>query len=189
MADQIHSLDELEELIYDLTVSMLGEDEESTNVRRSWPTEGAPAFDKDDNVVFYRIYDVPSPLTGQRESTYSQKGSPEVPNMATSYTRTFQVSWICYGSNSWAYANLIRNGLFYQENRDVLSREHIFVVPDMTPPKRVPEQFSGLWYERCDLEVRFNEHVVVNRMVPYLETARIVVEDYSGVVATIDVEE
>jgi hypothetical protein len=187
--DYTHTLNELEELLYDLTVSLLGEEEDSVNVRRSWFTEGAPAFGIDDNITFFKVYDIESPMTRQRDSAYSQEGSPEAPNMATGYTRTLQTNWTFYGPNSWANAMLVRNGLFYPDVRDTLARERIYAIPDMRPPQRAPELFSGQWYERVDLEVRFNEAVVVNRTVPYIESVRIVVEDYSGEVASIDVEE
>ena len=177
---------ELEELFYDFTVLILGA---NADVRRSWPTSGAPAFGVADDVTFFKIYDVPSSMTEQREDEYSQIVSPAASNMATTYTRTLQVNWTCYGPSSWNNATLIRNGLFYQENHDVLAVQNIYVVPDMQPPKRVPDLFQGLWYQRYDLIVNFNEKVVVNREVPYIEVARIVVEDHSGVVATVEIEE
>ena len=188
MSDIILTLDELEELFYDLTVSILGGSPEA-DVRRSWPTGGAPAFDILDNVVFFKVYDTAGPLTAQRENKYSQLGSPVTPNMATRYTRTLMVNWIFYGSAAWDHATLIRNGLFYQDHHDTLARQDIYMVPDFTPPRRVPELFQGLWYERMDLSVSFNELIEINRTVPALESAEIIINDYSGVKAVIDITE
>ena len=56
MADIILSLSELNKLFYDLTVAMVSA---GTQVRISWATGGAPAFEIDENLAFIKVYDVP----------------------------------------------------------------------------------------------------------------------------------
>lgn len=186
MADTILTLTEIEDLFYDLTVSLIGG---TPDVRHSWPTQGAPAFGVSDNVTFLKVYDVPGVLTVERDEKYSQVGSPSTPNMATRYTRNLMVNWIFYGAQSWNNAISVRNKIFYQEHHDTLARKNIYMVPDFEPPKRMPELWQGLWYERADLTIKFNEAIVVNETVPYLESAEIIVVDHSGVRADIVVEE
>lgn len=181
MSDTILTLKQLGDLFYDLTVSLIG-GTTAADVRRTWPTYGAPAFEVTDDVSFYKIYDVESSMSKLREEIYSQAGSPEAGLMETVYTRTLRVDWSFYGPSSWDNAILVRNGLFHQENRDVLAVQNIYMVPDFAPPKRVPELFQGLWYERMDLSVMFNEKVVVGREVPFIETVPIGIIDHSGVV-------
>jgi hypothetical protein len=180
MADTILTLSEIKKVFYDLTKIMVNV---LTEVRMSWPTGGAPAFDINDNMVFLRITTVPSPtMHMQREDKYSQVGSPEEGNMQTGYTRILEIGWIFYGQNSWDDANMVNNKIFYQENHDILARKNLYLVPNFDPPRRMPEPWQGLWYERVDLKMNFNERVVVNYPVPYLESARIIVVDHSGVI-------
>lgn len=188
MADIILSLNELGDLFYDLTVLMIG-GSPPADVRRAWATQGAPAFDANDNVIFYKITDVESPMTALREDLYSQIGSPEYGNMKLGYTRTLQVDWIFYGTSSWDYATLVRNGLYFESNRDLLKLNNIYPVPQFAPPRRIPELFQGLWYERMDLSVKFNELIVLDRTQPYIKIVPIVVIDEAGVQSDTEVTE
>ena len=181
MADIILSLKELQKLFYDLTVAMV---DSATQVRMSWPTGGAPAFDINDNVVFIRIADVASTYHIPQELKYEQVGSPEEGNMQVHYTRTLQIGWIFYGSNSWDDSTSVRNKIYYQDNHDILARQKIYLIPDFAPPKRVPEKFEGLWYERVDLMMNFNEKILVNYAVPSILTVPLVVKGGS-----VDVDE
>lgn len=178
---------EIEDIFYNITVSILNTSP-IFDVRHSWPVNGAPSFSVNNNLVFLKIFDSPSSVTQQRENIYTQEGSPESPNMETTYTRTLRVVWNFYGPDSWDNARLLRDGLFYQENHDLLAVDRIFMVPDCDPPQRVPELWEGLWYERCDLTIYFNAGVSINRMVPAIETVGIVVMDHEGIQATINIE-
>lgn len=188
MADNILSLNELGDLFYDLTVLMIG-GSTPADVRRAWATQGAPAFDINDNVVFYKITDVESTMTALREDLYSQIGSPEDGNMQLGYTRTLQVDWIFYGASSWDYATLVRNGLYFESNRELLKLNNIYPVPQFAPPRRIPELFQGLWYERMDLSAKFNELVTLDRTVHYIKIVPLVVSNGEGVQSESEVTE
>lgn len=188
MADTILTLAQLNKLFYDLTVAMVG-GTSIADVRQSWPTYGAPALEVTNNVAFLKIYDVESPITAQREMIYSQIESPSAPNMEMNYTRTLKVDWIFYGPDSWDWANLVQNKLFYQIYHDMLALQNLYLIPGFKPPMRVPELWSGEWYERIDLSANFNELMKINDALPYIETVEIDVIDHSGVVAKINIEE
>jgi hypothetical protein len=177
MAETILTLNELGDLFYDLTIAMIGAE---ADVRRTWSTYGAPAFEVTENVTFYKIYDVESTMTKLREDEYLVSGSPDTWYLETSYTRTLEVKWIFYGPDSWDRARMVRDGLYFQENRNILSLRNIYVVPQFDPAKRVPELFQGLWYERMDLTVQFNELVTISREIPYIESVEIGLYDGSG---------
>lgn len=188
MADAFLSKTELEDVFYDITVSILSTSPDF-DVRHSWPTDGAPAFGVNDNLAFIKIYDIPSSVTQQRENLYTQQGSPEEGNMETKYTRTLRVDWTFYGPDSWDKANALKNGLFYQENHDTLAQSNLFMVPDFDPLKRLPELWENQWYERCDLTINFNEGVSINREVPAIETVEVGIFDRNGLVVTVDIDE
>lgn len=185
MADIGLTPEQLKDLFYDYAIAILGE---GADVRRSWPTFGAPAWEVTDDVIFYKIFDVPSSMSVLREDVFSQDGSPEDGNMETSHTRTLQVNWLFYGPNSWTNADLMRNSVYYQEIRDILSVYQMYLVPDFDPPRNMPELFQGLWYERWDLSVNYNEMIRINRPVNNIESVEIVLSDKSGVREEIVVE-
>lgn len=179
MEDTILTLSQLGKLFYDVTVAMI-DSTPTADVRLTWATGGAPAFGINDNVVFISIYDVDSVMTKQREDIYSQIESPPTPNMATGYTRTLEVHWVFYGSKAWDWATLVRNRIYYQEFRETLSLQDIYPIPGFAPAKRVPELWQGLWYERMDLTVQFNELIIINQEIPYIESVEIGLYDGSG---------
>lgn len=179
MADIILSLSELRKLFYDLTVAMV---DTGTQVRMSWPTGGAPAFDINDNMAFIRISDVASSYHVPQELKYEQVGSPEEGNMQVHYTRTLQISWSFYGAKSWDDSTSVRNKIYYQTHHDTLARQKMYLVPNFNPPRRVPELFEGLWYERVDLMMNFYEKILINYAVPSILTVPLVVKGDSGTI-------
>jgi hypothetical protein len=179
MADVNLTLNELEELFYDLTVSMIG-GTNTADVRRSWPIMGAPAFDINDDVTFIQVHDVSSSMSTIREDKFSMEGSPEDGSLETSYTRTLQINWIFYGPNSWDSAMAVRNKVFFQEFRNTLSDNNIYVIPDFDPPRRIPELFQGLWYQRMDLTMKFNELVRFDHAIHNIESVEIKLYDRKG---------
>lgn len=195
MSDTINSLDALNKLFQNLLISMLGYVKEGSPaaypraafeaVRVSWPTTGAPAWKITDNVVFIRTTEEDDPINIQREDRYYDVGSPVVLNHDTSYTRVIALGLISYGPSSWNNMRIIRDKMFNQEFRDVLALSNVFLIPDAYTPRRLPELFGGNWWERVDMDLAFNEKVIINREVPYIESAEIVVVNGDGVQATI----
>lgn len=185
MAEDIYlTLSELQKIFYDLFVSMFDGSPTECQVRWSWPTQGAPAFGINDDIVFLKIYDQPGTLTKQKEEIYTLGL-----NMAVNYTRMLKLDCIFYGPESSQNATDIANKIYWQENHDVLAREKIYVIPGFNPPNRFPELWQGLWYERSDLSITFNEQIKLNREVPAIETVRVIVNDRTGVRADIDITE
>ena len=187
MADNLLTLMQVEDVFQSLTVSMIA-GSPAADVRIAWPTDGAPSFAVTDDVAFLKLTEIESPITVQREEEFIQSGSPETDSMQMSYTRTWQVNWVFYGPASWDNSTTVRNKLFHQENHDTLALSNLYMVPDFTPATRFPELWQTMWYERVDLKILFNEKVDINREEHHLESAGIIVQDYSGIVATIDVE-
>ena len=187
MAEDIYlTLSELQKIFYDLFVSMFDGSPTECQVRWSWPTQGAPAFGISDNIAFLKIYDDASTMTVQREDVYSQESG--LPNMSTGYTRTLRLDCIFYGPSSWENATIIRNKMFWQEHHDTLAQSNIYLIPRFDPPKRTPELWQGQWYDRSDLRMSFNELVVLNREVPYIEKVPVGIYNKDGLQIEFDIE-
>ena len=78
--------------------------------------------------------------------------------------------------------------MFWQEHHDTLAQSNIYLVPRFDPPKRVPELWQGQWYDRSDLSMTFNELVVLNREVPYIEKVPVGVCNKDGLQIEFDIE-
>ena len=110
-------------------------------------------------------------------------------NQETTYTRILEASWVFYGPSSFDNARKVKDGLFYELNRETLAGHNLYPVPSSPNPVRVPEVFQGQWWERVDLRMLFNEQVVVNLTVPYLKSAEITVEEGNGDQTIVEVTE
>jgi hypothetical protein len=146
-------------------------------VRVSWPTSGAPGWDVTDNVLFLKVFEDDDPINLQKDVQLTETGSPAILNEAVGYTRVIRLALIAYGPNSWSNIQLIRRKLFKQVYREYLAVYNLFMIPDIATPTRFPELFSGKWYERIDTSIRFNEKVINNETIPYIESVDVTVED------------
>lgn len=179
MADLILSLQQIEDLIWNLTMQMLGynpSDMSTSNqskVRMAWPSEGAPAWQRTDDVAFLRINNFEDPITMQRDIEY-QNYDVDNANQIVSYTRVHQVQWVLYGPNSFDNAEKIKNALFRQDIKKQYNALNLYLVLDIVPPIRLPEPFNNQWWERTDFTAKFNEKIEVSATVPYLKSVDII---------------
>jgi hypothetical protein len=187
MADIINELSELNILFQALLLDMLGWQKEGSPekytkqafaaVRVSWPTEGAPAWDVTEDVLFIQVLEDDDPINRQRNTEFTDVGSPVELNQETTYTRVIKLGMIAYGPNSWKNIQTIRDKMFSQSGRETLALKQLCLIPDVTAPVRFPEQFQARWYERIDFELRFNEQVTRNVTIPYVENVEVIVSD------------
>ena len=179
MADIYLTMKQLESLFWQSTLLILGLDpknkDNASKVRLAWPTQGAPAWKVDEDVVFLRITEVDDEYNRQRDTAYEPKDTDNA-WQRISQTRVFQVSWVCYGPNSFDRAFAIRSALYAPQHREILAGNGIYPVADFAAPRRAPELFAGQWWERTDLSARFNEHIRLDTTVPYLKSADITIE-------------
>jgi len=179
MSDLYLSLEQFEDLIQSLTMTMLGWDgsDPKKDVRIGWPEEGAPAADITENIVYLECFEVDSSYNREREETYTDMVSPNELDLATSYTKEMQVNFALYGPDSSENADIIRDQIFYQENRIILAQNNLYPVHNVAAPKRIPEFFSGRWWKRVDMSISFNELVVRHIAVPKVESVEVTIND------------
>jgi len=180
MAEQFHTLAELNEVFQEAVLKILGytksgSPEEYSDaayyaVRITNQTEGQPAWEVGEDVVFVRCLEEDERINRERE----EENADYLDNLLTSvsYTRVIGLYLSIYGPNSFDNAQSIRDGFFNDSQREFLTRGHLYIVPDVVSPRRVPELWVGQWWERVDFNVRFNEHICKET-----ETNRIVSAD------------
>lgn len=172
MTDTALSLTKIEDIFWNCTIQNLGLDpggkESQKRIRIGYPAEGAPAWKRHENVGFIVVSFANDPITQQVELSY-RKTSEMTADHISSYTRVIQVSWTFYGPESFDDADKVRAGLY----RSPILFSPLHLVTDVSSLIRLPELFSGQWWERTSFTARFNEQVVRSSSVNYIKSADI----------------
>jgi hypothetical protein len=173
--DIILTLNELNIIFQELTMSLLEFDPAAYDrVRIAYQPQGQPAMKIIDDITYIAIFEKDHEYA--RPRPFEVIGiTPDACVKQSMYTRVYEVKWSCYGPNSYTNARLIRDGLFFEYNREMLSRNNLFMVPDSVIPIRAPELFEAQWWERVDLTIRFNEAVSTNKSIPYIKTVPVTI--------------
>ena len=190
--DIYHTLDQLNIVFQKLLMGMLGLLNASPidytaaafYVRVSWPTTGQPAWKITEDIAFVRVTEEDDAINRPREDAYTDEGD-FVLNEATSYNRVLALNLIFYGPNSWSNAQTVRDRIFQEAYRIALAQENLYPIPDIAAPVRAPEVFQSQWWERVDMEIRFNEKIVKNQDISAIEIADVLVYNKDGQVAEI----
>ena len=182
MAEIYLTLDQFEDLIQSTTVKLLGWDlttpSKAEDVRIEWPIEGAPGPKITDDIIYLRCVEVDSPINKQREFRHYQASPDFIQSIG--FSKTMEVSYICYGPSSYDNADYLRTAIFFQDIHDLLAQNSVYLVPDIAEPKRVPELFENRWWQRADLQMRFNALVVRERAAHYIESVEVTVSTAEG---------
>ena len=190
--DITHTLNELNIIFQKMVMGMLGLVNTSPidytaaafYVRVSWPTTGQPAWKITEDIAFVRVTEEDDPINRPREDVYTNEGD-FVLNEATSYNRVLALNLIFYGPNSWANAQTVRDRIFQEAYRIALAQENLYPIPDIIAPVRAPEVFQSQWWERVDMEIRFNEKIVKNQDISAIEIADVLVYNKDGQVVEV----
>jgi len=148
-------------------------------VRVAWPIYGAPAWKVSEDVVFIHVTEEDEPINRQREVVYTDSGLYTL-DEEISYTRVLSLNLIFYGPTSFHNAQLVRDSVFRETYRRVLSQNKIFLIPDIVAPRRAPEPFQSQWWERTDLDLSFNEKIKKTDEISIIEIADIIIITDSG---------
>lgn len=187
MRDQVLTLIQLEDAMYQVTALCLGVDANAPDaqgrIRISWPTgaEGGsnPGWERDDDVCFLRIVPYRDPYGALLDEQYIQADGALIKR--TSYTRCYEVSWICYGPHALETADALRVGILDDPAREMLrTRYHLYPLPHIQDPIRADELDGGQWWQRCDLTARFYEAAVRERAAMGFEQAQITTQNERG---------
>lgn len=158
-----------ENAVQSLLVSILNVP--GSTVRPSWPTGGAPAWTITEDVCFLKATLSDERINRSRDKQHS--GSGESLAQIVTYIRVWDIDLILYGPNSFDRARLIKSALYMGWVSDTLASSSLAVVIDIADPRRMPELFSGQWWERSDLSFRLNELITEVTQVPAMSGVEI----------------
>ena len=165
MTEKVKTREQLENIMRTAVSKILGIDEnDNRKIRFGWGTSpatgSAPNWSRDSNTVF--IYDLPvdDPVNRKRETDYINEGNDKLTYTDT-HIDVHEFMFACYGPDSFNWARAIRNGIHEHEVSMELRKNDLFLVPDIQAPQVVPELYSGEWWDRTDVRIRFNERVKI----------------------------
>lgn len=144
----------------------------NTAVRKSWQTEGAPAWAITDDICFVRCVTEKGwySLVRDQGITQNQDGSVTI---VREYTRIWRIFWNVWGPNGFDHARAIRSGLLLEVSSEPLSKSNLYLVTDIDEPMYAPEVDDGRWWERTSLEANFNEQITETITNPSVESVEI----------------
>ncbi|MCL6442068.1 MAG: hypothetical protein K6T83_01155 [Alicyclobacillus sp.] len=171
MTDTVMTMKQLEDFFQSWTSQILGTSDPSA-VRINWPTDGAPGWKITDDVCFLAISPTDDAYTRQLHIDYSELDEYNA-NADLAYTATFRVTWTFYGPNAADRADLVRSQLFTPAATSAFVASNLALVTDVAMPYRFPELFNGQWWNRATFNATFNELVIRQSSVPYIQTVNL----------------
>jgi hypothetical protein len=181
----IRTIIEFEDIMQPLIVRALGWDisspDKSNDVRIGWQTEGVPTFGVNDNVVFITATPVDHQINRHHDLLLGNS-SPDL-LQTKSFTRVMAINVVAYGSDCISNLMAIKMAMFDDDYRTELAAEEIYLVPDIEEPRRMPEQFQNQWWERGDMQLKFNELLMENKQINGVDSVDVTI-DNSNVVLT-----
>lgn len=172
-----------ETVMQQLTIKMLGLPDNAWDlVRVGWQIQGQPTGKITDDIVYVRAIEDDDEYNRQRDVTTNQK-TPSTLQQLTTYVRVWRVMWTLMGPNSFDRARQIKSALFTQTPHDLFAvlNVKLYLVTDISAPRRVPEFIAGQWWERVDFECQFNELVTEEVLTNAVASAEVIVETDKGV--------
>ena len=180
MADQVLKLKDIENFFVQQTCKMLNIDTSKPEglgiVRKTWPTNGAPSWKIDEDIVFIRITPQDDKLTRKLNIIYTPSTTDTTKLVKkTGYTRVHKIDWTLYGPNSYDNADLIRSSIFADEYLQTFKDNNLFLITDVQMPTRLPELYNGQWWERTDFSATFNESVIREGTTPIIDSTNFII--------------
>jgi hypothetical protein len=158
-------------------------------VRIGWQTEGQPGPAITDNIAYVRGTPEDDPNVDRQVDVKYTANDDGTTTRTTTYMQVWRCHFTFYGPSCTTNAFAVRRALIAAELHSMLSialtQSGIFLVPDVAPPSRVPEQFSGEWWERADMEAKFNILITETASDLAAASVKVIIEKENGLTDTV----
>jgi hypothetical protein len=164
---------ELRKLFWKVTASIVSDTVKNPNkfVRMDYPTDGQPDWQMEDNIVFLNLMERDDQYGQQYDSEYTTSKDGTVIRHR-GRTRVWELLITAYGPDAYEMANKIRDDVLTERVHALLSKNAVFLIPDVPLCRQVPELFAGRWWTRWDLVLHFNEwHEAMPEDVGHIDSA------------------
>jgi hypothetical protein len=145
------------------------------NVRVGWQQTGQPAFLITDDICTITATLSDDDYNRIRNTIYSPNDVESL-TQTTCYTRVWRIAFSLYGPNSFDHARLLKSAMFMGWAHDILGQNELYLVTNVSDPRRIPELADGQWWERSDFSVRLNELVTETITAAVIASAEVIVK-------------
>ena len=163
---------------------------DSTNpfwtVRVGWQQQGQPAWTIAENVCIITAYTDDDPFSRISDTLLSANDAESL-NQETSYTQVWKIHFVCYGPNAFTNGVLIVAAMALDWVHDALATSNIYAITEWKRPVVLYENENSQWWQRADVELRFNEFVQLNLIVPSAASVGITLLKENGLSETVNV--
>ena len=151
----VESLHKLQKIFWQELTDILND--QSVQVRISWPQNGSPDWDISEDVIFIQVTeDNGEDITRYMDNRLEDKKEDLLLRQAM--TRVIKLTLTAYGPRSHSLLSCIRHRLM--QGRYSLQKQKLFVIPEPSTLKFVPELFQTRWWGRSDLTIKFNSLIM-----------------------------
>jgi hypothetical protein len=163
---------------------------DSTNpfwtVRMGWQQQGQPAWTITENVCIITAYTDDDPFSRISDTLLSANDSESL-NQEMSYTQVWKMHFVCYGPNAFTNGVLIVAAMALDWVHDALAASNIYAITEWKRPDVLYENEDGQWWQRADVNLRFNEFVQLTLIVPAASGVGITLVKENGLSETFNV--
>lgn len=145
------------DLLWDATAAITKNmiNEPSKYIRDAMQVNGIPDWNITDDIIFLNLAELNDDYARQRDSVYTTSGGSA--RRETVRTRVWGLSVAVYGRSAYDIVNRLRDGFFYADIQRLLENNDVAIIPDLSAPVQATEQYAGKWWNRWNIDFRFNE--------------------------------
>lgn len=163
-------------------------------VRVGWQQQGQPAFKINEDTCVLTAYPENDDYSRVRDALTAVNDSADTDTLNMEYTQVWRIHWTLYGPNAYDRARLIVSSMSLDWVHDYLAAppspglNPIYALASWDRPKYVPENFQGQWWQRADVDLKFNELVLEATTVSTALSATIILNTDNGQTETVVIQ-
>ncbi len=159
MAQHCLSMEQIEDIMLELTRQILKIPEDNSVVRLAYgarsATGSAPMHNISQSVCYVAVNPADDGYGKQHHIHYEKGAEGKLLTEVDEYTEEYEVIFSCYGSDAYDKARIIRDGLYGVKARTILHKEKIHFVVGMPRLIQTREIIDTSWVRRCDFTALF----------------------------------
>lgn len=155
-------------------------------VRVGWQQQGQPAWTINDDVCIITAYTDDDPYSRVSDEVYVANDNSTISHKMA-YTQVWKMHFVNYGPNAFTNGGLIVAAMSLGWVHNFMAAENIYSVTNWKRPVYVPELKDGQWWDRADVELRFNEGVNLSIVEPSASSVGITLVKENGLHETVNV--
>lgn len=156
-------------------------------IRIAWQQQGQPAYRITDDVCIVSAVPDNDPFSQVRDQLIAPNDDVSLAQQMA-YTQVWKLHFTLYGPNSADRARLIVSAMALDWTHDLLAQSNLYAVTQWNRPRYLPELYQGQWWQRADVDLRFNELVNESIIVSSAAGVNVTLDTDTGLSETVSIE-